>query len=101
MNILMVLISAACTIFNIYMWYNELVKLKIFQLFIDIGGTLLIIIIFVGAGNTVTGFEISMIVSALWSIFAEIENHKRNRKRQKKLQEKILRKKQKEMGYGN
>lgn len=89
-NIPFILIAAIATIFNVYMWYHEIKNKKIFQFIVDLGGTLVIVIIFSSASETVSGFAISMIVSALWSIIAMIENKKRARLVERKKRMKML-----------
>ena len=83
-QIIFILAASAASIFNIYMWYYELRHKKIFQFILDLGGTLIIIILFSAASETLSGFAISMIVSATWSIIAMIENKKRSKEREKK-----------------
>lgn len=72
-----IIFAAVATVFNIYMWYYELKNKKIFQFIFDLGGTLIIIVLFSAVSATVTGFAIAMIVSATWSLIAIIENARR------------------------
>lgn len=92
MSLSLILISALCAIFNVYMWYKEITSLRLIQFFMDLAGTLLIILLFAGAGSTVSGFAISMIISAIWSIISEIENAKRKKKKLAKQRAKLAKK---------
>ncbi len=89
-SIAFIFFAALATIFNIYMWYYEVKNKKIFQFLFDIGGTIIIIVLFSAVSATVTGFAIAMIVSATWSLIAILENSARKRRKMKKENKKII-----------
>lgn len=89
-SLVFIFFAAIATIFNIYMWYYEVKNMKFFQFLFDIGGTIIIIVLFSAVSATVTGFAIAMIVSATWSIIAILESNARKRRKIKKEIKKII-----------